>query len=219
MKRFLILFAALMLLAAPACAEVVGRAGNDYIHRWVAPNGQELYFVSMEEDPFVQMKDVNFDGVEDVVVITFRGAANFGVEFFVWDGGAYVPVEHPGADRLVNYELYSELALVETGANDGLAGMLGDRQLWRWDGAKMTLVRGEWRTEVETWSYDGDLTTIVKDNGYVHMCVWDYVNRVTLNGVTGPALLLDTVVGIYDEEACLAAMDEADSAFWQGLLP
>ena len=87
MKKMIafVLCAALLLAAClSAQAEIVGQTGDGtFIHRHIAPNGQELYFVSLERDPRVLMEDVNFDGIDDVVVYTAVGASNFFTEFFV----------------------------------------------------------------------------------------------------------------------------------------
>ena len=219
MKRFfLVLLAALMLIPA-ARAEIVGRAGDDYIHQWIAPNGQALYFVSPEEEPYVRMEDVNFDGIEDVVAMTFRGASNFGAEFFVWDGGAYVPVTHTGADSLVNHELYPEWGLVETYVQEGWAGALHTRQLWRWNGAALELVRTASGSEVSTTTIEDRVVTVVTDDNLVRLRVWDDLNRSTENGATGPTLLMDMVVPLHDSEALLAADREENRVLWEGLLP
>lgn len=92
-RRLCSLLLAFALLPAVAPAEVVGRDGmyaDRYIHRIEAPNGQALYYLSTEEDAFVTARDVNFDGVDDLVVFSARGASNAWVLFFVWDGNAYV---------------------------------------------------------------------------------------------------------------------------------
>lgn len=219
MKRFLTVLAAMMLLASSACAEIVGRAGDDYIHRWDAPNGQGLYFVSRETEPYVVMKDVNFDGVEDVVVTTFIGASNFGAEFFVWDGGQYVPVGHSWADSLMNYTLYPEAGLVETYVQEGLAGALHTTTLWRWNGTDLEPVRIASGSEVSAMTIDGDLFTVVTDSSRVQLRVRDELNPVEADGAISAAVLLDVTVSIYDEEALSAAMAEERRVLWEGLTP
>lgn len=75
-KRLCSLLLVLLLLPAAAPAEVVGRDGmygDRYIHRIEAPNGQALYYLSKEEEAFVTCRDVNFDGMEDIVVISAQG--------------------------------------------------------------------------------------------------------------------------------------------------
>ena len=217
MKRFFPVLMVLLMLFSAARAEVVGRAGDDYIHRWTAPNGQELYYVSKEEDPFVQMKDVNFDGVEDVVVITFRGAANFGVAFFVWNGGSYVLAEHPGADSLVNYDLYPEAGLIVTGVSDGVVGHT--RELWRWNGTNLERMRHAVTGPLETIAFDGDLMIQTTDDSLVRVRIWDDLHPTTENGVTSAALLLDKTVDAYDTQAVSALRDEEWRVLTEGFLP
>lgn len=217
MKRFFSLLLALLMMTCAARADIVGRAGEDYIHQWIAPNGQALYFVSPEVEPYVHMEDVNFDGIEDVVALTFRGASNFGAEFFVWDGMAYVPVTHAGADSLVNHSLYPELGLVETCVQESWA--LHTRQLWRWKGTELELVRTAYSSEVSTMTVEDRITTVVTDDNFVRLRVWDNLNLSTENGVTGSTLLMDTVVPLHDSEALLAADKEEHRVFWDGLLP
>ena len=196
MKRFFSILLALLMLVSVAQAEVVGRAGNDFIYRWIAPNGQELYFVSKEEEPYVLMKDVNFDGVEDVVVTTFRGAANFGVEFFVWDRGGYVMAEHPGEDSLVNYDLYPEEGLIMTGVSDGVVG--NTKELWRWNGTHLERIRHAVAGPLETIAFDDDLMIQTTDHSLVRVRIWDDLHPATENGVTSAALVLDKAVDAYD---------------------
>ena len=217
MKRVFLMLLVMLMLAPAARAEIVGRAGDDYIHRWDAPNGQALYFVSPEEEPYVRMEDVNFDGIEDVVASTIHGASNFGVEFFVWDGGAYVPVTHSGTDTLVNYTLYPELGLVETNLQESWA--LHTKQLWRWHGASLELVRTASRDEMSTMTIENRIVTVVTDGNLVRLRVWDYLNRSTENGATGPTLLMDNVVSLEDMEALQAAEREEDRILWEGLIP
>lgn len=211
MKRVFPVLLALLMLAPAARAEIVGWAGNDYIHQWIAPNGQALYFVSPEEEPFVRMEDVNFDGVEDVVVTTFRGASNFGAEFFVWDGGVYVPVAHAGADALVNYGLYPEEGLVETYIQEGRAGALHTRQLWRWKGTELELVRTATGSDVSTMTFEGDLVIVVTDNTLVQLRVWDH-----LNGGEEPVLDMTVSYG-GGTDPLEAALEEENHVFWHGL--
>ena len=214
MKRFCAMLAVLLMVVCSAQAEIVGRAGDQYIHSWTAPNGQTLYFVSQEQEPYVHMEDVNFDGTEDVVVLTTEGASNFGYEFFVWSNGVYVPVAHGSADELVNYTLYPELGLVETFLDEGPAGILHVRKLWRWDGTDLLLMRTASSEEAETWTFDNGVTTVVTNSRLAHMRVWR-----TIDGVTDTTPLMDVTVAMDDEEAIQAAQQEEAKAFWLGLRP
>ena len=145
-RRLCSLLLAFALLPAVALAEVVGRDGmyaDRYIHRIEAPNGQALYYLSTEEDAFVTARDVNFDGVDDLVVFSARGASNAWVLFFVWDGNAYVRATwDAGEDTgLPNYELLPEDGLLLASCDDGLAGGLHRYWLYRWEGTDLRLVR------------------------------------------------------------------------------
>lgn len=126
-KRLCSLLLVLLLLPAAAPAEVVGREGmygDEYIHRIEAPNGQALYYLSKEEEAFVTYRDVNFDGMEDIVVISSQGASNTWFLFFVWDGENYVRAGWDAGDDtgLPNYELLAGDGLVLASCNDGLGG-------------------------------------------------------------------------------------------------
>ena len=90
-SRFCLLALLLLMTIAPVRAEIVGQTTeNEYIHRLIADNGQELCFVSGEKDPCLSYTDVNFDGINDAVILTQRGASNFVYQFFISDGEQYV---------------------------------------------------------------------------------------------------------------------------------
>lgn len=121
----------------------VGWAHDGYgIFRWFAPNGQEILFTALEDDPWIKWEDVNFDGHDDVVITTVRGASNFLVEFYVWQDGQYVYANQGGVyDSLCNYALYPELGLVFSGSNNGHAGSLHENVLYAWDGTQLKMLR------------------------------------------------------------------------------
>lgn len=112
MKRLLMILLTL-LLCVPACAEeqttVLGHMPDgEYIHQYIAPNGQLLWFTAMEENPYIKLEDVNFDGAQDIVVFTFRGANNSYSMFFVYNAHAdvYTLATHPGDENgICNYVL------------------------------------------------------------------------------------------------------------------
>ena len=219
MKRLLPLLTALLLLCPAARAEIVGRAGNDYIHQWTAPSGQPLYFVSAEQEPYVRMEDVNFDGMEDVVATTLLGARNFGAVFFVWDGEAYVPVTLPGEEVLMNYTLHPQLGLVETLVSEGPGGVMSTRKIWRWKGTELELMRTASGSEVTEMTVEGDIVTTATDRSLVRLRVWDNLTSMEANGVIGPALLMDMTIDFSDEDTLHAATQAMDEFIWDGLLP
>jgi len=143
MKRMIAgCLAALLLCAAlPAGAEIVGRSGDEFIHRYIAPNGQEIYFTSWEEEPPLEFKDVNGDGAEDIVIVTAIGASNAVYAFWVWDGEQYAwAMENCPDYGLYNYGL-TEDGRVVSRANNGYAGALFSAEIYGWDGPRLKLLR------------------------------------------------------------------------------
>ena len=115
-SRFCLLALLLLMTIAPVRAEIIGQTTeNEYIHRLIADNGQELCFVSGEKDPCLSYADVNFDGINDVVILTQRGASNFVYQFFIFDGEQYVlcPL------TFTNYDLDAERKIVRSSVNGG----------------------------------------------------------------------------------------------------
>lgn len=142
--RLAALVAAAML---PACAgaQVVGQIPNgDCIHRVETADGQALYYVAGEgtEEEMTE-EDVNFDGVPDLVVLLGQGVSNTRQMFFVRTESGYVPVMQQGEDAngVWNYSLDTERQLVVSDANNGLAGALRDKVLYRWEGTVLVPVR------------------------------------------------------------------------------
>ena len=216
-KRLCSLLLVLLLLPAAALAEVVGREGmygDEYIHRIEAPNGQALYYLSKEEEAFVSYRDVNFDGMEDIVVISSQGASNTWFLFFVWDGENYVRAGWDAGDDtgLPNYELLAGEGLVLASCNDGWAGGLHHRWLYRWEGTDLRLVRSavsEMDQETAIDAQAGTIVTTVRNN---RMSV-----RVTEpDGQGGYRVLWE---GIVTEEQAAndpQAFSQEEAAFWQG---
>ena len=216
-KRLCSLLLVLLLLPAAAPAEVVGRDGmygDRYIHRIEAPNGQALYYLSKEEEAFVTCRDVNFDGMEDIVVISAQGASNTWFLFFVWDGENYVRAGWDAGDDtgLPNYELLAGEGLVLASCDDGLAGGLHRYWLYRWEGTDLRLVRSavsEMDQETAIDAQAGTIVTTVRNN---RMSV-----RVTEpDGQGGYRVLWE---GIVTEEQAAndpQAFSQEEAAFWQG---
>ena len=129
-----------LLLPCVANAEIVGRTADGYIHRYVADNGQEIYFVSNTEEALVETDaDVNFDGHPDLAVVTAMGASNAFYEFYLWNGSEYVYAERQ-TDDIVNYELVDGKYLVSR-SNDGSAGLLFHVQICVWEGNALKTIR------------------------------------------------------------------------------
>ncbi len=153
---------------------IVGEAGEDYIHQYTADNGQTIVFVSMEREPGVGYKDVNFDGRKDIVAVTAQGATNYSVAFFVWDGSQYVLARYPGTESLTNYALHPETGIVFSGSNNGFAGLLFHDCLFRWEGTNLRLIRRAVCEELTETSSDSERYTITTWKEILHARVWEY---------------------------------------------
>lgn len=217
-KRLCSLLLVLLLLPAAAPAEVVGREGmygDEYIHRIEAPNGQALYYLSREEEAFVTYRDVNFDGVEDIVVISVQGASNTWFLFFVWDGENYVRAGWDAGDDtgLPNYELLAEDGLVLASCNDGWAGGLHHRWLYRWEGTDLRLVRSAVSEEYQEMVVDGQTGAVVTTTYNDRMSV--YVMEPGDEG--GQRVLWEGVVTQEQAASDPQAFAQEEAAFWQGI--
>ena len=216
-KRLCSLLLVLLLLPAAAPAEVVGRDGmygDRYIHRIEAPNGQALYYLSKEEEAFVTCRDVNFDGMEDIVVISAQGASNTWFLFFVWDGENYVRAGWDAGDDtgLPNYELLAGDGLVLASSNDGWAGGLHHRRLYRWEGTDLRLVRSAVSEEYHQMAVDGQAGAVVTTTYHDRMSV-----RVTEpDGQGGYRVLWEGVVTEEQAANDPQAFSQEEAAFWQG---
>lgn len=189
-------------------------AERDYIHQYIAPNGQSIYFVSMEEEPPITFRDVNFDGVTDIVVFVTMGASNFFTEFFVYDtaAGEYVRAEHRGIDYgLCNYQLYPEYGIVESQAVNGYAGALHEYCLFRWKGTDLELIRRAVSEELTETTFDADAYTHTTYKDILHMTVRDYQA-----GESGGTLLWEQTITLEDTEY-RDIFNEEDEALWQGI--
>ena len=173
-KCFTLLLAALWLISLSAGAEIVGWTSDGaMIHRHIAPNGQEIFFTSIEEEPFIRTEDVNFDGQDDLVVLTVLGASNAYFEFFVWSGESYVMARHPGQDYgLCNYTL-DERGYVVSHVSNGLAGALFEETIFAWEGTGLRPIRTMESAEYTTWELRENGFAQVTDAGALHVRLWD----------------------------------------------
>lgn len=162
--------------AAPGMVgSIVGTtADGGYIHAFHADNGQTIYFVAMEAEPFITREDVNFDGYDDLVVTVSRGATNCYYEFFVFTGSGYVRAEHPGVEGIANYVLHPEWGFVSSSANAGNAGALYEDCLLRWEGSDLRLVRRAASQEYREYRPEGNTFVIVMHNRQAELTVYGY---------------------------------------------
>lgn len=216
MKKRVLALLLCLLLPASAFAQVVGAAGmygDEYIVAIEAPNGQTLYVLSREAEPHVTQADVNFDGTEDLVVLTTIGASNGYFQFFVWDGEQFVlATRNAGEDGgLPNYVLYPEQGLVGAQQHEGMAGAWHSEWLYRWEGTQLTLVRSAHGGPVREWRMDGETMITTEDSARVHLSV----TRPAADG--DHATLWEETVRLTDEAALRAALDREHAALWDGM--
>ncbi|MBQ8136697.1 MAG: hypothetical protein IJ174_04610 [Clostridia bacterium] len=209
-KRFLILLAALLIFALPCAgfAEVVGRTGDSYIHRYTADNGQDVYFVSLEEEEMVKYDDVNFDGHPDLAVITALGVSNAFYEFYLWNGSEYAYAERWTND-IVNYELVDGKYLVSR-SDDGSAGALFHTQICVWDGNILKTIRTMVSEEEMTIDWEGRIRTEVLNMDRVQVVLR------AVDGLVGASEILweKTYEPFPDDPAAFAEME---ARLWEGL--
>ena len=187
MKRLLCLLLCCMLIALPALAEKtvsvqeVGRQslGDDCLYELsilridVAEDGRALppvYALSesswlFEEGGGCLLEDVNFDGHDDLALITVLGATNARYTFYLWDEemGTYVWY---GGDDLWNYVLLPERGLVISQGTSGMAGLLHEKTVYEWspDGKELLPLRTvNWDTLHTTEFEDRDSGFAVVD--------------------------------------------------------
>lgn len=172
--RRVLTFGVMMLVLAlfhTANAEVVGRTADGCIHRYIADNGQEIYFVSLEEDAMVRYDDVNFDGHPDLVAVVALGASNARYEFYLWNGSEYAYADR-WTDDIVNYELVDGKYLVSR-RDDGNAGMLFKTQICVWDGNVLKPLRTMVSEEETVIEWNGRIMTKTMNLDRLHVTLWE----------------------------------------------
>lgn len=217
MKRLFVLLIILLLGISAATAEttVLGYMPDDeYIHQYVAPNGQLLWFTAMEEKPHVVFEDVNFDGYADIVIFVSMGVSNFFTEFFVYDVQADIyclathsPIEY----GICNYQLHPAAGLVESQVSNGAAGALHDKCLFRWEGNHLKLVRRAVSEEKTDSAFHDAGFTMTQWNNILHITVRDY-----LAGEAGGSIIFEETIALEDTEYRDIFTEESE-ALWQGL--
>ncbi len=194
---------------------IIGKTPEgDNIFIYAAPNGQALYFTGTEDQPRVTYRDVNFDGATDIVIFTVMGASNFYSEFFVWDAaaGQYVQVEVPGIDYpLCNYRLHQYWNIVESDAQNGFAGALHEKRLFRWEGTDLKLIRSAVSKEREEYTFTDQGYTVTTRSDMLEIKVYDHTS-----GEYEGELLWELTIPLKDTET-RDVFTEEEEALWQGL--
>lgn len=216
-KLLFALFLSLMLCPF-ASAEIVGSTPqSEYIHRYIAPNGQEIYYVSREDEwATIQQKDVNFDGHDDLVLLITLGASNGFFEFYVWNNGQYVLAGRNALhdDGLPNFELHPDLGLVSTYHQVGWAGLLNEQHIFHWEGNDLQLVRYAISENHKTAVFEDDVFVTIENNDLVHVRVFECRYG---EGERTDEVIFERIVSRkegFDERALL---EEESAALWNGL--
>ncbi len=208
------LTAGLLMAAALASAEIVGRAGDEYIHHLTTPEGGDIYFTGLEEEPYVRTVDANFDGHDDLAISVNRGASNFFDLLFIWDGAGYVQAAIPVHDgRVCNMSLYPEWGLVTSSVNDGYAGVLGSEAILTWEGTRLRMLRLSVSDTDRDVQMDGQTMTTVEHFDRIRTRIYDFTN-----GVPDGEVIWDKVHTTMDY-AEGTAVHEREAALWQGIGP
>lgn len=169
MKKFLTVLLVLMLTTLPALAEIKIETqvlGSQTIEKSdvsilrVDFSGDKeipsLYALTespwlLKDDPnAIEMQDVNFDGHDDLVLVTMAGASNTVYTFYLWneEKGAF---DTESQWEVWNYQLFPAQKLVESYGTSGYAGLLHQIDIYAWEGSEMKLLRSvTWDTLSET---------------------------------------------------------------------
>lgn len=195
---------------------ILSQACSDgYIHRYVAPNGQVLYFSSELEEPRFYLDDVNFDGWDDIVVMTVSGATNAWYTFFTYDNvrDEYTHVPHYGAE-FINYATYPQYGIIASYGTSGRAGLLHATSLYRWEGTNLKLIRSSVSDEWTETSFEGDTYTQIIHGDILHVKVLDYTGDDSGTVIYEHMFPLDDVM---ESEDYQRIGDEENAALWQGI--
>ena len=218
MKKFCALLLVLMLMTLPALAETKIEAqvlGTQVINESdlsilrIDFSGDKeipsLYALTespwlLEQDPSaIELQDVNFDGHDDLVLVTMAGASNTVYAFYLWDEEAGAFKTESGYE-VWNYQLFPAQGLVESYGTSGYAGLLHQIDIFGWDGAEMKRLRSvTWDTLTESdVNMDGEYMqwTERHDEGVIVETYRDYENDTEV--------VESFPIGDYEDETFLA---------------
>ncbi len=189
---------------------LVQQLGDMYIFRY-EQDGHAIHFISEWDAPVITWEDVNFDDMADIVVMVNQGTSNAYYEFFIWEDGEYVYAERDTAGYLANYQLMPEYGLVQCTGTSGMAGMLFQTDIYRWEGTKLVRVRSAVSDYLEETVWDEDSFTTVSWNEKFRLVVRDYTQDAYEGQVTWEKIcpLADMENGLWDQQM--------ESALWNGL--
>lgn len=183
---------------------------GDFIFAYDAPNEETLYFVSMENEPVVEKTDVNFDGMNDLVIHTARGASNQFSELFVFDGASYRRAKGSGSDaRFANFSLYPEENLLVTYANNGYAGALHEKLMYRWNGHELELLRSAVSALTAENVSDDISSAKITYHQQLHLIISDFISEDN-----GSSVVFESIYSLDDVDSLFQAEEEF---FWNNL--
>lgn len=186
-----------------------------YIHRYIAPNGQVIYFTAQMEEPIIDFADVDFDGHADIVVTTGRWAKADSVRFYRYDprGAEYYLVPETSIEEgLLNYALYPEYGLVGTYISNGNAGLSYEACLYRWEGGDLKIIRRAVSEEVSKTEMAGGVLTTTTETNRFHHTVYDYTS-----GMEGGRILTYLTPQEHDDYIRYIQEGRGTDALWHGL--
>ena len=195
---------------------IISQACSDgYIHQYTAPNGQVLYFTSEMEEPRFYQDDVNFDGFDDLVIMTVSGATNAWYTFFTYDPALaeYKHVLHYGAE-FINYGTYPQYGIISSYGKSGRAGLLHTEDLYRWEGSRLKLIRSSVSDEWSEDIFEGETYTNIIHGDVLHVTVRDYTYDDVGMVIYERFIELDETM---NNEDYRRIYDEEMAALWQGL--
>lgn len=141
-KKISLVLSVFMLLCCICSAEAVGTADDSkLIYRHIEPKTkQELFFITTLEPKFSYV-DIDGDGDEDLEILTCEGMHDLQYEIFIYDKGKFSRLECEfGMLPIVSYTLPKK-GYITSEINNGLAGALFEKCLYKIDGARLIPVR------------------------------------------------------------------------------
>ena len=193
---------------------LLAKGSQGYIHRCIAPNGQELYFNAYAEEPVIEFKDVNFDGMDDLVIITGRWAKCDTALFYVYDPAeGYVLVRETIKDEgLMNYARYPEYGLVGASIANGNAGLCYEEWLYRWEDNDLECIRRAYSDNYTETVWAQDMSSYTQTT-YTDLFVCDVYDYTT--GVPEGKVIFSA--GPLEWDAFVEVMKDENAALWRGL--
>lgn len=187
-----------------------------YIHQYIAPNGQQLYFTASTKQPRITFDDVNFDGQDDIVVRlnaeTSDAYGNAYYTFFVYDEAkeTYYRVDCEHSDTgFANYKLHPELGILEAYGARISADVEHEYLLFTWENGWPKHLRSAIVVNPKEYSSAEGGSTVTTWHNCIRIVVYDYTGDESVK------LFEETVTRADAEQRDI--FNEEQAALWQGL--